>query len=185
MLEAFALIRREIADIKLVLAGPTTKSVDLNAELSRVGLDRRDVVATGYIDDLWAQQLLTNATMLAFVSQYEGFGMPPLEALALGTPVITTRSSSIPEAVGGLALFVDAEDSLSLSALLLRKDFEQVRQSLISSGPQRASEFSWKQTALAFSSTMINSLTTQENSAWQKRQEILREYSQIAINLQH
>ena len=142
-------------------------------------------INTGRLSDSELVSVLKNAEALVYPSKYEGFGMPPLEALALGTPVITTRSSSIPEAVGNLALFVDAEDSLALAALLLRKNFEQVRQSLTYSGPQRASEFSWEKTALAFSSTMINSLISPETSACRKRQEILREYSQIAINLQH
>jgi glycosyltransferase involved in cell wall biosynthesis len=181
LVDAINKIPNENIDFELYFIGgePLTK------EEMQLQNDKGIKIKTGRLSDSELISVLKNAEALVYPSKYEGFGMPPLEALALGTPVITTRSSSIPEAVGGLALFVDAEDSLSLSALLLRKDFEQVRQSLISSGPQRASEFSWKQTALAFSSTMIKSLTTQENSAWQKRQEILREYSQIAINLQH
>jgi glycosyltransferase involved in cell wall biosynthesis len=144
MLEAFALIRREIADIKLVLAGPTTKSVDLDAELARVGLDRRNVVATGYIDDLWAQQLLTNATMLAFVSQYEGFGMPLLEAMGLGVPTLASTTGSLPEIGGDAAIYANPNDvnEIASQAMRLIED-TALRNTLSAAGKLRATDFSW------------------------------------------
>lgn len=142
-------------------------------------------IHTGRLNDSELVSVLRNAEALIYPSKYEGFGMPPLEALAVGTPVITTASASIPEAVGNLALFVDADDASALSNLIMRKDFGKLRDSLVTAGPKRASEFSWEKTAKEFGLTLEQALTTQQTPEWKKRQVILQEYSKIAVNLQH
>ena len=181
IVDAINLIPKEDIDFELCFIGgePLTQE-----ELKMQGV-KGIRIHTGRLSDTEMVSVIRNAEALVYPSKYEGFGIPPLEALALGTPVITTRSSSIPEAVGDLALFVETDDAKQLAELLLRKDFAQVRDSLVTSGPQRAKEFTWEKTAREFGSTLVHSLATQQPPAWKKRQEILHEYSQIAINLQH
>jgi glycosyltransferase involved in cell wall biosynthesis len=149
LLDAFARARQELPDLKLVLAGPPSKAVDLNAHLARVGLTRHDVVITGYIDDLWAQHLLANATMLAFVSQYEGFGMPLLEAMALGVPVLASTAGSLPEIGADAAIYADPLDVDDIAhKLIMVANDETLRAQLSTKGRQRAAEFSWHKSAL-------------------------------------
>jgi glycosyltransferase involved in cell wall biosynthesis len=181
LVEAINLIPKDEIDFNLYFIGgePLTQE-EVNMQLNK-GLE----IHTGRLSDPELVSILENAEALVYPSMYEGFGMPPLEALALGTPVITTRSSSIPEAVGDLSLYVDGKDPRQLADLMVRKDFRKIRSSLAISGPQRAKEFTWEKTAREFGLTLVNSLTTWEKPAWEKRRDILHEYSQIAINLQH
>jgi glycosyltransferase involved in cell wall biosynthesis len=178
---AINLIPKEDIDFELYFIG----GEPLTQEELKMQSGKGIRIHTGRFSDSEMVSVIRNAEALVYPSKYEGFGIPPLEALSLGTPVITTRCSSIPEAVGDLALFVETDDGNQLAELLLRKDFAEVRDSLIISGPQRAREFTWEKTAREFGSTLVHSLTTQQSPAWKKRQEILHEYSQIAINLQH
>jgi glycosyltransferase involved in cell wall biosynthesis len=142
-------------------------------------------IHTGRLDDSELVSVINGAEALIYPSRYEGFGMPPLEALALGTPVVTSRNSSIPESVGDLALFVDTDDPRQLADILLHNDFSKLKESLKITGPKRASEFSWEDTAREFGKILSNSLSETPEPKWQERLEILREYTKIAVNLQH
>jgi glycosyltransferase involved in cell wall biosynthesis len=88
------------------------------------------------------------ATIYAYPSLYEGFGLPPLEALQCGTPVITSNVSSLPEVVGDAALTVDPTDVEALCEALVRLANEpQLREDLRGRGPIQAARFSWDRTA--------------------------------------
>jgi glycosyltransferase involved in cell wall biosynthesis len=93
--------------------------------------------------------LLYNATSLfVFPSLYEGFGLPPLEAMACGSPVIAAKNSSIPEILGDGALFFDGHDAEGLAALMIRVlADEELRRSLVQKGLERARGFSWERCA--------------------------------------
>ena len=96
-------------------------------------------------------QLVTyykNSICLMFPSLYEGFGLPILEAMSCGAPVITSNVSSMQEVAGGAALTVNPYDTGSIAEAMnkLLKD-EQLRERLISMGFQRVKEFSWKKCA--------------------------------------
>ena len=83
-----------------------------------------------------------------FPSLYEGFGMPPLEAMACGTPVITSKTSSLPEVVGDAGILVDPEDIEELSdAMEQMMDNEELREKLKKAGQKRAAKFTWKKSA--------------------------------------
>jgi glycosyltransferase involved in cell wall biosynthesis len=83
--------------------------------------------------------------MFVFPSLYEGFGLPPLEAMAAGTPVITSKVSSLPEVVGDAALLVDPMDAGAIADAMARVlDDEALRRDLIRRGHERAEVFSWK-----------------------------------------
>jgi glycosyltransferase involved in cell wall biosynthesis len=94
--------------------------------------------------------LLSGAELFAFPSLYEGFGLPPLEALACGAPVLCGDTSSLPEVVGEAALLVDTRSTASLAAGLVRLLNDAVlRETLRAAGPRRAAQFSWRRTAEA------------------------------------
>jgi glycosyltransferase involved in cell wall biosynthesis len=81
-----------------------------------------------------------------FPSLYEGFGLPPLEAMACGTPVVTSNVSSLPEVAGGAALLVDPYDADAIARGITQAvTDEALRADLIARGRERARSFSWKQ----------------------------------------
>ena len=90
------------------------------------------------------------ADLFAYPSRYEGFGLPPLEAMACGTPVITSNVSSLPEVVGDAALTVDPSDEVALSAAIRRVLTDPALSAdLRERGLRRAATFSWARTAAA------------------------------------
>jgi len=101
-----------------------------------------------YIDDADKPAILSGAQMLVYPSHYEGFGMPPLEALACGTPVVCADNSSLPEVVGGLAVQVNSTDTLAIEGAIasILKD-TQMKQDIVVSGPKQAEKFNWQKSA--------------------------------------
>jgi glycosyltransferase involved in cell wall biosynthesis len=88
--------------------------------------------------------------VFAFPSLYEGFGLPPLEAMACGTPVVTSRLSSLPEVVGDAAVLVDpySVDDIAAGLARILEDAE-LRKHLVAAGRQRAQHFSWERSVRA------------------------------------
>lgn len=118
--------------------GRTVAELDLGRDVLFVGnVTREDLV------------LLYNAAdVFLFPSLYEGFGMPPLEAMACGTPVVTSNTSSLPEVVGGAAITVDPRDVGALTeAVLAVMNDAGLREDLIHRGLERASMFTWDRAA--------------------------------------
>lgn len=148
LIRAFASIRNQIESIRLVIVGNAQWQASVIFTLvSRLGLEQ-DVVFTGYIpnDDL---VLLYNAAkVFVYPSIYEGFGLPILEAMACGTPVVTSNSSSMPEVAGDAALFVDPHDEGQLAdtiqQVLTNPDLAL---SLVEKGIRQTQQFSWRYTA--------------------------------------
>lgn len=112
-------------------------------KVQEYGLDR-DVVFTDYIEEKEKWVLLKGALCFLFPSIYEGFGLPPLEAMACGTPVIVSTQASLPEVVGEAGLFVDPNDDGLLSEYM-RKIWhsEDYRCMLSAQGKKRAIDYSW------------------------------------------
>lgn len=133
----------------LVLAGHVDrKHRELRPLLARLGpTGRVRVLANVADEDL--PGLYTGAAVFAFPSYYEGFGLPPLEAMACGAPVLCGRASSLPEVVGDAALLVDpfSVDQLTAGLARLLGD-PALRRELGGRGQRRALEFSWRRTAL-------------------------------------
>jgi len=102
----------------------------------------------GRVSDLELITLYSMADVFAFPSFFEGFGIPPLEAMACGAPVITSNTSSLPEVVGDAALMVDPHDVIALGhAITCLLEDEQLREELRQKGYQRAQHYSWSASA--------------------------------------
>jgi glycosyltransferase involved in cell wall biosynthesis len=112
---------------------------------------REDVVMLNYVSEQTLTQLTASAYALVYPSFFEGFGLPILEAMQSGVPVITSNTSSMPEIAGEAALFAspDDPDAIAKQLLLIYKD-ESAREKLIEAGKLRAASFSWDDTANKF-----------------------------------
>jgi len=135
---------------RLVLAGrPAWKHKPVLQMISQLGI-KDDVVLPGRVPQEYLPALYSAADMFVFPSLIEGFGIPPLEAMACGTPVIVSRAPALLETTGGAAVDVDASDLAALSeaieAAATRKD---LRAELVEKGKARAARFSWVESAKA------------------------------------
>jgi len=102
----------------------------------------------GPVDEADKPALYRGAAVFVYPSRYEGFGLPPLEAMACGTPVVTTRCASLPEVVGEAGLVVSPDDPGALGQAILACLTEPATaQALRERGLQRARQFSWEKTA--------------------------------------
>ncbi len=126
---------------------------EIEATLQSLALEQ-DVIFTGYVPDADLPALYNGATLFVFPSLYEGFGLPPLEAMACGTPVVCSNAASLPEVVGDLdvgapaALMVDPHDIGGLAAAMQRVSGDDDLQcELRRRGLARAQRFTWAQTA--------------------------------------
>lgn len=127
-------------DVSLVLAG--ARSDDLPAT------DGLRVEALGFVDDAQLEQLYRTASVFAFPSRYEGFGLPPLEAMRFDTPVVATAASSIPEVVGDAAVCVPVDDAGALATgLLAVLNSPQLQAELAARGRERVAHLSWERCA--------------------------------------
>lgn len=150
LVEAFARIRDSVDGLTLVLAGRELRDHrQIKARISKQGIEDR-VVLPGYIADEDLAALYSGAEAYAFPSLYEGFGFPVLEAMACGTAVVCSNTSSLPELVGDAALTVAPTDTSALADALRRLLTDQaLRATLIERGLERAKRFTWEASARA------------------------------------
>jgi glycosyltransferase involved in cell wall biosynthesis len=143
IIKAFKKIKNKLPEYKLLIAGPnyTHPFIDIKSEDS--------ITYINYIKDEDLISHYNSASLFIWLSSYEGFGLPPLEAMACGTPVITTKMGSLPEAVGDAALFVkNPEDIDEISEAIYKVlSNENLRNELIEKGLKQARKFSWQKTA--------------------------------------
>jgi len=147
---AFAELARDHDDLELVVAGPEGWGESaFSTAVAASGLGRR-VVRLGYLEDGERRSLLAGATALAYPSLYEGFGFPPLEAMAAGVPVVATAAGAVPEVVGEAAELVPPGDVAALAGALARViDDDALRVRLVAEGLVRAASFTWAASASA------------------------------------
>jgi glycosyltransferase involved in cell wall biosynthesis len=135
---------------RLVIAGPTGW---LSAELFRYVQNspvQQRILVTGYLSDEDLRALYSTCAVMCYPAVYEGAGLPPLEAMACGAPVITSDARAIAEMVGDAACLVPAKDYQELASQIVRVVTDaKVRSSLIQRGLLRAGAFSWERTAEA------------------------------------
>jgi glycosyltransferase involved in cell wall biosynthesis len=148
LVEAFGHATRSHRDVALVLAGaPGWGDVGLEEAIAAQGLDGR-VRLLGFVAEGDLPALYTGAQALVYPSLYEGFGLPPLEAMQCGCPVVTSNVSSLPEVVGDAGLQVEPTSVAELAQAIERVlDDSALRQRLRQAGLERAKLFTWRRTA--------------------------------------
>ncbi|WP_343073252.1 glycosyltransferase family 4 protein [Pyxidicoccus fallax] len=149
VLDAMERLRAQGRPVSLVLAGQSWfGSGRVEQRIFRLRSEGHDVRSLGYQSDAVFYELMRRAALFVFPSRYEGFGLPPLEAMHLGTPTIVSTAGSLPEVCGDAAVAVRPDDAEGLARAidrLLRSPEE--RRALAARGKARASEFTWKRTA--------------------------------------
>jgi alpha-1,3-rhamnosyl/mannosyltransferase len=132
----------------LVIAGPDGWGAAALTDAIANARHRDRIVRLGYIDDEARAGLLRGATVFAFPSVYEGFGLPPLEAMRTGVPVVATAAGSLPEVLGDAALLVPPGDADALAEALGQAVVDPVvRSRLIGAGHAQAGRYSWERCA--------------------------------------
>jgi len=148
LVRAFDVIAEHQRDLVLVVAGTRAWGAEAFDEACRRAHHRERIRSLGYVSSGVRRDLLAGASVLAYPSRYEGFGFPPLEAMAAGVPVVAARAGAIPEVVGDAALLVDPEDVDDLArALDTVLTDETQRDTLVARGGIRHAEFSWTRAA--------------------------------------
>ncbi len=148
LVEAFDAVAEHDADVHLVVAGQDGWGVDAFNDACANARNRERIRRLPYVSAGDRSNLLTGAAVYAYPSVYEGFGIPPLEAMALGTPVVATRAGSIPEVVGDAAFLVDVGDVDGLAGAIDRVLTDgSLGAALVARGAQRVRRFSWDTTA--------------------------------------
>ncbi len=148
LLEAYARRRGLLAAYVLVMVGDAVHRFGSIPETAgRLGIQEQ-VICTGGLSISDLQTLYAHAAVFVFPSRYEGFGMPVLEAMACGTPVITSTASALPEVAGDAAVLVDPDDADGLGAAVLRVlGDDAFRKELTDKGLARVKGYTWEQAA--------------------------------------
>jgi glycosyltransferase involved in cell wall biosynthesis len=143
LVAAFDRIAGSLPDLQLTIAGPSGWGEDALEAARRSARHAGRIHRIGWVED--RSTLIAGARLLAYPSLYEGFGLPPLEAMSLGVPVVTTTAGAIPEVVGEAAFLVAPRSPAALAeALLAAATDATTRERLIPAGLERARLFSWQ-----------------------------------------
>jgi glycosyltransferase involved in cell wall biosynthesis len=151
IIEAFSALKGELAkdgtypDLKLIIIGDeVSKNPDIRRAVIRSGM-QHEVRFLGYVPIDVLRIFFDMAKVFVFPSLYEGFGLPPLEAMAHGTPVVASNTSSLPEVVGNAAVMVNPENVFEISRALQRVLTDQaLRERMKAAGLEQAQRFSWE-----------------------------------------
>ncbi|MGB0712860.1 MAG: glycosyltransferase family 4 protein [Gammaproteobacteria bacterium] len=150
LVEAFAQLKNRTGlPHKLVLVGSRWNGAEaIDDAVARTGM-ADEVIFPGFLPNELLPDLLSGADLFAFPSLFEGFGIPPLEAMMAGTPVVASNRSSIPEVVGDAGLLFDPEDSAAMSEAMERVlTDEALASELRDKGLKQAGKFSWDKATL-------------------------------------
>ena len=161
VLSAFKQIDLREHDVHLVIVGGQGwKNKAFYRKLSTSEIKNR-VVMTGYVSRLQLKVIYERAECLLFPSLYEGFGFPILEAMSCGTPVITSRTASMPEVAGDAAILVDPNDAASIAKAMLEfLSHPELKATMAAKGFKRLEAFSWKKCAMQTLEVLERSCST-------------------------
>jgi glycosyltransferase involved in cell wall biosynthesis len=144
LVEAFDAVAAAEPDVALVVAGQDGWGTEAFTAACDRATHRARIHRLGYVDDRTRADLLAGAALLAYPSRYEGFGFPPLEAMAAGVPVVASTGGAVPEVAGDAALLVDPEDADGLAASILGAlDDDDTRAALVTRGREQVARFTW------------------------------------------
>lgn len=150
LINSFSKLKNKIPQVKLLKVGmPNYLGVreKLLKQIESLNL-QKNVIFTGYVSENELAEIYNAVDLFVFPSLYEGFGMPPLEAMACGTPVITSNTSSLPEVVGDAAIVADPYDLESFTDKMYTLLTDQTsRENIIKKGLARSKIFSWEEAA--------------------------------------
>jgi len=138
----------DFAEYKLVLIGGINNAVFSKTDIFKLTENRTDIIFTGYIDDESLVEYYNKSFLFVLPSFFEGFGIPPLEAMACGCPCVVSNAASLPEVCGDAAYYVnpyDVEDIARGIEKVLTD--ENLRQELIKKGFENVKRFSWEKSA--------------------------------------
>ena len=149
LIESYNLLKnRNNLPHKLIIAGKPDIKARKIKKMASSSTFCHDIIFTGYINDKDLPYVYSQAELFVFLSEFEGFGLPVLEAMACGVPVLTTAKTSLPEVAGEAALYVSNlsphEIATKIEALLFDQN---LRSLLVTRGRQRTSMFTWEKTA--------------------------------------
>ncbi|MGH8596908.1 MAG: glycosyltransferase family 4 protein, partial [Gammaproteobacteria bacterium] len=148
LVRAFAKRADELKGCRLVLIGDQTHRFGNMAEtIAQCGVEGR-VICPGRLTIEDITRMYSHADLFVFPSLYEGFGMPVIEAMACGAPVVTSNRTALPEVAGGAALLVNPDDDEELAEAMVNilRD-ASLRESLRAKGFERAKQFTWERAA--------------------------------------
>jgi glycosyltransferase involved in cell wall biosynthesis len=134
--------------LPILLAGPAGRGAGaVQAEVQRLGLADR-VIVSGWLEERELAALVASATALLHPATHEGFGLPPLEAMAAGTPVVAASGGAVPEVVGDAAILLDPDDTeLWADAMIRLSGDVDLATTLCTKGLVRSAKYTWERTA--------------------------------------
>jgi len=147
LLRAFTVVLRTHEHAQLVLVGAPGPGWDRIADLHAGLLGSRAVVRPGYLPDAEVAALIRGARAFVYPSRYEGFGMPPVEAMACRTPVVATDIPALSETLGGHAELVGPDDADALAVAITRHLEHAADPELLDAAAAHAASFTWTRTA--------------------------------------
>ncbi len=149
LLDAYQQLPKDIqVHYKLVIIGACGWKFENFLQQAKALLERQQLIMPGYVSDRDLQHIMASAYCFLYPSLYEGFGIPPLEAMASGAPVITSDCASLPEVVGNAGVLLPADDAQQwVQAIISLINEPQKYQQYVEAGLQRATLFNWATTA--------------------------------------
>jgi glycosyltransferase involved in cell wall biosynthesis len=148
LVRAFGALAGDRPGVGLVIVGADAWGSGEFQEAMERSPFRDRISRPGYLGDAELSAVIRDAAVLAYPSRYEGFGFPPLQAMAAGVPVVATAAGSVPEVVGPAAVTVPVGDADALAGALARiLDDRQAALGQVEAGRRRAADFSWESLA--------------------------------------
>jgi glycosyltransferase involved in cell wall biosynthesis len=146
LLDAFEIVHRSLPDARLVLVGRPSVGWD-DVRTKHAGLFASAATHAGPADDATAASIVAGAKALVYPSRYEGFGIPPLEAMACGTRAIVSDAASLPEVCGPHATYVDAGNADALAAAMTTALETDADPAALAAAREHAATFTWRRAA--------------------------------------
>lgn len=178
LVRAFAAARKRVGPFGLVIAGPEGWKTGAFWRAVDASEFADDIQVLGFVPAADRPALLAGAACALSVSSYEGFGLPALEAMAVGTPVVAAQVSSLPEVTNDAALLIDPERPAQIAdALTAVLTDDALLGSLVAAGHEREQQFTWEATARA---TLDVLAAVVDNRRWQLEPATARSTSEVA-----